>query len=91
VGFASVDRSRRPTLAEGEIETLYVLDDFRDQGAGRQLLSASAAFLALLGCRTAFAWVLRENPARWFYERTGARLAAEETARFAGVDLPQCA
>jgi GNAT superfamily N-acetyltransferase len=91
IGFTSADRSRRPTLAEGEVETLYVLDDFRDQGAGRLLLAASAAHLIGIGCRSAFAWVLRDNPARWFYERTGAKLAAEEITRFAGTALPQCA
>ncbi len=91
VGFASAVRSRRRALAEGEIETLYVLDDFRDKGAGRQLLAASAGFLTTLTCRSAFAWVLRENQARWFYERMGAKLVAEETLRFAGVDLMQCA
>jgi GNAT superfamily N-acetyltransferase len=91
IGFASADRSRRLALAEGELETLYVLDDFRDQGAGRQLLAAAAAHLIGIGCRTAFAWVLSSNQARWFYERLGAKLAAEETIRFAGVDLLQCA
>ena len=91
VGFASADRSRRLTLAEGELETLYVLDDYRDQGAGRQLLAATASHLQRIGCRTAFAWVLRDNPARWFYERLGARLAAQETTRFAGIDILQCA
>lgn len=91
VGFTSADRSRRPTLAQGEIETLYVLDDFRDHGAGRALLSASAGFLASLGCRSAFAWVLSDNQARWFYERLGAKRTAEETIRFAGADLLQSA
>jgi GNAT superfamily N-acetyltransferase len=91
VGFATAARARRSALAEGELETLYVLDDWRDQGAGRALLQASAGHLIALGCRSAFAWVLRANQARWFYERTGARLAAEETIRFAGVPLVQCA
>jgi len=91
VGFATAARSRREKFACGELETLYVLDDWRDQGAGRALLSASAAHLIAQGCRTGFAWVLRANPARWFYERTGARLTAEETIRFAGVPLVQCA
>ncbi len=91
IGFATAARARRTALAEGELETLYVLDDFRDQGYGRALLAASAASLIGLGCKTGFAWVLRANPARWFYERTGARLTAEETIRFAGTPLVQCA
>ncbi len=91
VGFSTASRSRRKAVAEGEIETLYVLDDFRDQGAGRGLIAASAAFLALLGCRSAFAWVLRDNPSRWFYERMGGKVVAEETIAFAGVPIVQCA
>jgi L-amino acid N-acyltransferase YncA len=91
VGFSTASRSRRKGVADGEIETLYVLDDFRDQGAGRGLLAASAAFLSLLGCRSAFAWVLRDNPSRWFYERMGGKIVAEETIAFAGVPIVQCA
>jgi GNAT superfamily N-acetyltransferase len=90
VGFTTATRARRQ-VAEGEVETLYVLDDARDQGVGRRLLGASAAFLSLLGCRSAFAWVLRDNPSRWFYARLGARLTAEETVAFAGVPIVQCA
>ncbi len=91
IGFATAARARRNALAEGELETLYVLDDYRDQGAGRALLAASAHHLIDIGCRSGFAWVLRANPARWFYERTGAKLTSEETIRFAGIPLVQCA
>jgi ribosomal protein S18 acetylase RimI-like enzyme len=89
VGFCSADRSRRPALAEGEIETLYMLDDFREQGAGRRLMARAAAHMAGLGLGSAFVQVLSENPARWFYQRLGGRLALEETIRFASVDLRQ--
>ncbi len=89
VGFCSADHSRRPALAEGEFETLYVLDDFREQGVGRRLMARAAAHLAGKGFGSACVQVLSENPARWFYQRLGGRLALEETIRFAGVDLRQ--
>ena len=78
-------------LGEGEIETLYVLDDWRERGLGRRLMRAAAAHLAASGCKSAFVWVLRDNPSRWFYERLGGRVAAEATVRVAGTSVVQLA
>ena len=64
-------------LAEGEVETLYVLDDWRERGVGRRLMRAAAAHLVDIGCQSAFLWVLRDNPSRWFYQRLGGRPVAE--------------
>lgn len=89
VGFVTGGLSRRPQIAEGEIETLYLLDDFRDRGIGRRLMRAIASHLASLGARSAYVWVLEENPARWFYERLGARLVARETLRVGGRPVAQ--
>jgi ribosomal protein S18 acetylase RimI-like enzyme len=89
VGFASGGRSRRPGLAEGEIETLYLLEDFRERGVGRRLMRAMAAHLRAIGCRSAMLWVLRDNPSRWFYERLGGRVAAREVICFAGRQVEQ--
>lgn len=76
-------------LADGEIETLYVLDDWRERGLGRRLMRAAASHLAAAGCASAFVWVLRENPSRWFYERLGGRHAAESTIRVGGAPVVQ--
>ncbi len=89
VGFVSGGRSRRPDLAEGEIETLYLLEDWRERGVGRRLMRAMAAHLAAIGCRSAMLWVLKENPTRWFYQRLGGRPAAAETIPFAGQSVDQ--
>ena len=78
-------------LAEGEIETLYVLDDWRERGLGRRLMRAAVAHLSGAGCRSAFVWVLRANPSRWFYERLGGRAAAEQTISVAGAPVVQTA
>lgn len=78
-------------LGEGEIETLYVLDDWRERGLGRRLMRAAVAHLAGAGCRSAFVWVLRANPNRWFYERLGGRPAAEATIQVAGRPVVQIA
>ena len=91
VGFASGGRARRPGLGEGEIETLYLLDDYKDRGLGRRLLRAMAAHLAAVGCRSAMLWVLEANPTRWFYQHLGGRPAAQENIRFAGQAVTQLA
>ena len=89
VGFATGGLSRRSGVADGEVETIYVLDDFRDRGIGRRLMRGIASHLTSLGARSAFAWVLEANAARFFYERLGAKLAAQEGIRYAGAALTQ--
>ncbi len=95
VGYTTVGRARTrlPGLhpADGEIETLYVLDDWRDCGVGRRLIRAGAAHLAAAGSRSAFLWVLSHNPSRWFYQHLGGRPVAESETYVAGVMVPQTA
>jgi predicted GNAT family acetyltransferase len=90
VGFAT-GAPHAHTLGDGEIETLYVLDDWRDRGIGRGLMAAVARDLAGTGCGSAYCWVLRDNPSRWFYQRVGGRPAASATVRVAGLAIPQTA
>lgn len=96
VGFTTVGRGRGTVIAgrrlgEGEVETLYVLDDWRERGLGRRLLHAAAAHLAEAGCRSIYLWVLRDNPARWFYQRLGGTQAAEAPISVAGQSVMQTA
>ena len=91
VGFSTASRSRRDAPAEGEVETLYVLDDWRERGLGRALLRASARHLAQQSCRSLFLWVLADNPSRWFYERLGGRPSLRATTLVGGRELPQIA
>ena len=91
IGFASGGRARRSGLAEGEVETLYVLDDYRERGVGRRLMRAMAAHLRAIGCNSALVWVLAANPSRWFYRRLGGKLAMTEAIRVAGQPAQQTA
>jgi len=91
VGFTTVGHARVDGLGDGEIETLYVLDDWREQGLGRRLLHAAAKDLAAHGCRSAFLWVLRDNPSRFFYQHLGGHPSAQGETRVAGVTVPQLA
>jgi hypothetical protein len=89
IGFVTANRGR--DLADGEIETLYVLDDWRERGLGRLLLATAAQHLAAIGCRSVFLWVLRDNPSRFFYQHLGGRAVAESHTRVAGQTLAQIA
>jgi len=91
VGFATARAVRPNELGDGEVETLYVLDDFRDAGVGRALLRGAGQFLAGRACNAAYLWVLRDNPAHFFYERLGGKLAAAGTTMVAGKAIPQMA
>lgn len=91
VGFASGGRARRAGGAEGEVETLYLLEDWRERGAGRRLMRAMGAHLRAVGCRSAMLWVLRDNPSRWFYQRLGGKETAHEGIRVAGQGVEQVA
>ncbi len=91
LGFSSARRCRGSALGEGEVETLYVLDDWQNQGIGGLLLRASARHLADLGCRSAFAWVLRDNPANFFYSRLGGKRIANSFTHVGGEEISQTA
>jgi hypothetical protein len=44
-----------------------------------------------IGCKSAFLWVLRDNPSRWFYQRLGGRPVAETYTTIAGEKICQTA
>jgi ribosomal protein S18 acetylase RimI-like enzyme len=85
IGFGSGGKARRKGLAQGEVETLYVLDDFRERGVGRRLMRAMAAHLRAIGCGSALVWVLSGNPANWFYRHLGGIKVREMEERFDGA------
>lgn len=90
VGFASGGRLRGSGRDDdGEIETLYVLDDYRERGLGRRLMRAMGAHLHAIGCRRAQLWVLRDNPSRWFYQHLGGRLVTEQEIDVGGQPVVQ--
>ena len=91
LGFATARPSRGQSLGDGEVETLYVADDWQNQGLGGQLLRASAKHLAGQGCRSVFIWVLHGNPAIFFYGRLGGKRISTGTTYVAVSAIPQVA
>ena len=92
IGFASAGHNRHPNLPfAGEVETLYVLPDWQNQGIGRQLLAGCFEALRGHGLASAMVWVLADNPARFFYERMGGRRAGERDENLWGATLHEIA
>ena len=92
VGFASAGPNRDSRLAfAGEVQTLYVLPDWQNNGIGRQLLQGCFARLADQGLASAVVWVLADNPSRFFYERMGGKRAGERDEHLWGVLLHEVA
>lgn len=91
-GFASCgpQRTGLPGFG-GEFYAVYLLDQVQGQGLGRRLLAAMAQHLLAGGMQSALVWVLRENPSRYFYERLGGDLLAEQPISFAGARLMEVA
>lgn len=66
----------------GELYSLYLLEEAQGFGFGRLLVEAVLA--ELRGERPVIVWVLGVNPARGFYEHMGGRLVAEKQTRMGG-------
>lgn len=86
-GFGNCGPSRGERKFPGEIFTLYVAPDWQNQGIGRRLLIALFRRLTTSGLDAAIVWVLRENPARFFYERVGGRLVSHKPIPVGGSQV----
>ena len=92
VGFASCGTQRTAIPGHGgELYTLYLLDAAQGRGLGRRLMAAVAADLMAMGVEGMVAWVLRDNPARWFYERLGGQRLGEQSIWLGRALLPEIA
>lgn len=92
VGYAAggPNRSSDPSY-QGELYTLYLLRKAQKQGLGRALVQAVAQRLAEQGHMNMRVNVLRDNPARAFYERLGAVYLAVGSFIVDGVELTEMA
>jgi ribosomal protein S18 acetylase RimI-like enzyme len=90
-GNCGPKRTVLPAGIDGEFFELYVDPAAQGGRVGRALMSEMAAHLVARRMRSACVWVLRDNPARWFYQHLGARAVAEGQIRYAGAQLAQVA
>ncbi len=85
IGFGNCGAQRDGTVDyTGEIYTLYVLPDLQGTGVGRALMGALFQRLEASGHPSALVWVVRGNPARFFYERLGGKQVMHRPIPVAG-------
>ncbi len=88
-GYATWGRCRLGIPpAGGELYELYLMPGHQERGLGRRLCAAVAGRLLATGLASMSVEVLEGNPARFFYEALGARLAARTRHPFGGEVLP---
>lgn len=92
VGFANAgaDRSHDP-IYRGELNALYILPAYQQQGLGRQLMSAVGDRLAQMGFTSMQVWVLSDNPACKFYASLGGQRLQEKAIVIGGKSLVEVA
>lgn len=76
---------------DGELYAIYLLKSAQGQGIGRNLLSKVVKGLLGLGSSSMLVWVLRDNPARGFYERLGGLYVREKVIEIGGEPLIEVA
>lgn len=91
VGFASGGPSLAGNASQyqGELFTIYILDNYQRQGLGRRLFFQVVKGLLALQLNSMLIWVLADNPACRFYEALGGTLTETGNYEIKGVILPQ--
>ena len=68
IGFLTIHKK------DGEIWAIYLLEEFRSKGYGKEILNFAITELKSIGHKTIVLWVFEENhKARRFYEKNGLR------------------
>jgi ribosomal protein S18 acetylase RimI-like enzyme len=88
VGFGNCGPQRDSLFGyAGEVYTLYIAPEAQGRGLGRLLLLGLFARLVQSGHRSALIWVVRANPARFFYERLGGKMVLHRPIPLGGAPI----
>ena len=63
---------------QAEIFTLFVLPDYHNQGIGKKLVQGAVTKLLERNLTSMVVWVLKDNPAQYFYEAIGGEQVREK-------------
>lgn len=92
VGFASYGLPQiKDSGFDGELFAIYILKAAHKKGLGRLLVRAVVNGLREMGCHSMMVWVLKENPARGFYERLGGEYLHEKPIEIGSETLMEAA
>lgn len=85
IGFAS-GKSIYENNFDGELNSLYLLQECRGLGVGRYLVSAIAKHFKEKGTYSMMVWVMKQNKSGLgFYERMGGKEYIHRTSTFGGT------
>ncbi|MEP9409575.1 GNAT family N-acetyltransferase [Peribacillus frigoritolerans] len=85
IGFAS-GKSIDETNFDGELYSLYLLQECRGLGVGRQLVSAISKHFKEKGIYSMMVWVMKQNKSGLgFYERMGGKEYFHRKSEFGGT------
>jgi ribosomal protein S18 acetylase RimI-like enzyme len=86
VGFMATGPERGHLESfQGEIYALYLLKGWQGKGWGGKLFQIGLDQLVQAGYQNMALWVLRDNPARGFYEHMGGRIVGEQRIEIGGA------
>jgi L-amino acid N-acyltransferase YncA len=92
VGFISGGQVREPLQGcDAELFAIYLFHHAQRHGLGTALLRKLAESLRAKGFKGMIAWVLERNPAKHFYERSGAALVTSKEIEIGGALLQEVA
>ncbi len=92
VGFCTAGREQHDDpFLRGEVFTLYVDPAHQGRGAGQELLAEAFARLMEAALVPVVVWVLKENPARAFYDRMGGVPVREKREVVMGREVDEIA
>jgi GNAT superfamily N-acetyltransferase len=87
-GFADAGPAKDGELGtDGELYAIYLVEAAKKKGVGRRLMYEAVSCLRAAGFRSVSLWLLKENPARGFYERFGGRITGEKSYVTGGFTL----
>jgi GNAT superfamily N-acetyltransferase len=92
VGFSNYGFSQEAESGfDGELYAIYVLRSAQGRGIGGRLFAEAAKGLLELGSSSMLVWVLKDNPAREFYEHLGGVYLREKPIEIGSRQLIETA
>lgn len=89
IGFAGGGRAHEAIKGyEGELRVMYILETYHGLGIGRRLFDHIIARLVDTGIDSMFAWALKDNPNRKFYEKLGGEAIGDRLYERGGRYYP---
>ncbi|MEM8830863.1 MAG: GNAT family N-acetyltransferase [Cyanobacteria bacterium P01_G01_bin.19] len=79
IGFANAGSEREDNpVYKGELYAIYILENFQQLGIGKKLVGKVVEKFEEMQINSMLVWVLKDNPAYFFYEKLGGTKVKEK-------------